>query len=267
MKPGGSAANTALILSNCNADVKLFSTIGKDSFAELLLSLLSDRSFHPHCVKALPGHTTGITVSLTYPDDRMYITQPGTITSAKIEDFQQGFFVENSHIHLTSYFLQSGIKSSIGKLLQKAKEMNMTTSLDPGNDPSRIWDIEELEPYYSYLDYFLPNSNEIMGITNTETVEHALASFSSRVPHVVVKCGANGALSRFRNEVRLHSAVPVTSVDTTCAGDCFNAGFLLQVSRGKGFPEAIDLGIRFGALAAATIGLPHKNIIEKEIQQ
>src|SRR3990172_1542506 len=111
---------------------------------------------------------TGITVSLTYPHDRMYVSHLGTVASTTLDDLPRGYLCPGAHLHLASYFLQKGLQPSVGRLLKEAKEIGMTTSLDPGGDPSRQWDASGLKESFRYLDWFLPNADEIRAITETK---------------------------------------------------------------------------------------------------
>jgi sugar/nucleoside kinase (ribokinase family) len=267
IKPGGSAANAAMVLAMCGTEPEFYSVLGDDVFSSLVISELHGSALSTGHIVRVPGHSTGITVSLSYPHDRMYITSPGTISTAVLEFFDKGYFEPNGHIHLTSYFLQSGLKPQVGEILEKAKEASMTTSLDPGNDPALLWDVTGLEPYYPCLDYFLPNADEMLGITGAESVEDALRLFSQKAECVIVKCGADGAIMRNNGSVGHFPAAPAEAVDTSCAGDCFDAGFLLYINRGSTIEMAVEMGNRFGALASASIGLPPWELLRKEIDR
>jgi sugar/nucleoside kinase (ribokinase family) len=75
----------------------------------------------------------------------------------------------------------------------------------------------------------------------------------------VVKAGADGAwLWRDGKAVRV-PAVPAAVIDTTCAGDCFDAGFLQALCRGLDPLQAVAAGNRFGALGASCLGLPSRH--------
>jgi sugar/nucleoside kinase (ribokinase family) len=76
------------------------------------------------------------------------------------------------------------------------------------------------------VDVFAPNEAEALQLTGSPTVEEALSRLAELTPLVVVKLGADGATSRNGEQVIRVPAMPVDAVDTTGAGDCFNAGFL-----------------------------------------
>ena len=77
------------------------------------------------------------------------------------------------------------------------------------------------------LDIFIPNAREALLITKAANVADALKHLTQLCKLVVIKDGANGAWIGDGENV-IH-APPVTVpqvIDTTGAGDCFNAGFL-----------------------------------------
>lgn len=256
MHAGGSAANTALMLASMDWPVKFFSRIGNDISGNKILEQLTSCGLEIDKISQSASDETGVTVSLTYPNDRMYITYPGTVASSKLVDFPEGYLSNGDHLHLTSYFLQKGLQPSVGELLKKAKACNMTTSMDPGGDPDQKWNMKDLEPYWQYLDWFMPNVEEIKGVCGTEDLDAAVNNFSSRVPGIIVKTGKDGAILRHQGNIESFSGNDIDVVDTTGAGDCFNAGFLYALLRNNSLREAVLAGIEYGEKAVSSHGLP-----------
>jgi sugar/nucleoside kinase (ribokinase family) len=165
-----------------------------------------------------------------------------------------------THLHLTSYFLQDSLRGEVGNILRRAKTAGMSTSLDPGGDTNGRWDISDLKEHLQFLDYFMPSRDEIRAMTGREGLHAALRAFPEEVQTIIVKAGDHGALTRYHGEIEEYPAIPVTVVDTTCAGDCFDAGFLFGLYRGESFKSAVQRGLQFGAQAVSTLGLPSKDI-------
>jgi sugar/nucleoside kinase (ribokinase family) len=90
----------------------------------------------------------------------------------------------------------------------------------------------------------MPNAREAKIIAERDTVEESLEELSRLVNMVVIKDGARGAWLAHRGQV-LHapsiSAGPV--LDTTGAGDCFNAGFLYGLISER---APLDACLRYG---------------------
>lgn len=259
MKLGGSAANVAAMLAMNGCPVRLFGCVGNDSNGRYLINSLEEFRIETNTICIADNETTGVTVSLTYPHERMYISHLGTVASTKLENLSDGYLRKGSHLHLTSYFLQKGLRASVGGLLKQAKEIGMTTSLDPGGDPSGEWDLSDLQGYLQYLDWFMPNADEMKGVANKRNIEDAVINFAREVTGLVVKMGPQGAITRYEGRVEHWPGLDVQAIDTTCAGDCFDAGFLYSLTGGNPLSEAVHRGNEYGAQAVLNVGLPpHK---------
>jgi len=97
-------------------------------------------------------------------------------------------------------------------------------------------------------DVFTPNAAEAMAFTRTDSPIEAARELAERVPLAVVKCGELGvvAIDSARGVLIAEPALPVTAVDTTGAGDTFDAGFIYATL--QGWPVADQLA--FGNLCA-----------------
>src|SRR5207247_124315 len=91
-------------------------------------------------------------------------------------------------------------------------------------------------------DVLLANETEATAMTGEAKVERALDRLAEHCDCVVIKRGGAGALGLAGGQVRAVPADPVEIVDTTGAGDCFNAGFLAGWLGGLGLEEALTLG-------------------------
>jgi len=262
MKPGGSAANVAMILALNGCPVSFYGEVGRDKAGEFVVEGLQSYGLSVENLVFSDAVSTGLTISLTYPEDRMYITHPGTVASFSTEHFRQNCMQNGVHFHLSSYFLMEGLRKGVGPLLRRAREAGMSTSLDPGGDPTGTWDLGGLDGCLQYLDYFMPSSDELLGIMGSRDLEEALVRFPDTVRCVVVKEGQNGAITRYGGRIERHPPVKVKVVDTTCAGDCFDAGFLYGLSRGEDVSRCVRWGNLFGAQAVSLVGLPDITIDE-----
>jgi sugar/nucleoside kinase (ribokinase family) len=104
------------------------------------------------------------------------------------------------------------------------------------------------------VDLFLPNAGEARRLTGADTTEAAADILAGFCPLVVIKQGACGALARTR-ELQIQSpALDVAVLDTTGAGDCFNAGFLYSHLRGDPLETSLRYGNICGGLSTTTHG-------------
>jgi sugar/nucleoside kinase (ribokinase family) len=166
------------------------------------------------------------------------------------------------HIHSGCYFLQDASRDRLPAFFAAARARGITTSFDTNWDPSGHWDGGVADMLRS-CDVFLPNEAEACRIARMVDVEDAARELA-RIgavdrpdggPVVAVKRGPRGALAA-GPDGRLVTvpALPVDPVDTTGAGDSFNAGFLRAWLDGGSLVDALRLGAVCGALSTLRAG-------------
>ena len=159
-------------------------------------------------------------------------------------------------MHVSSFYLQEALRPGVEKLFRDARAAGLTTSLDPGFDPSERWDPDLIETLRS-VDVFFPNEVELRGLTGSDDPEEAvrrLQKGSTRV-QVVAKLGARGAMAIDGGGRPVHVPAPrVDVVDTTGAGDSFDAGFLHAWLGGAELTDCLRLGAACGGLSTRGLG-------------
>lgn len=111
------------------------------------------------------------------------------------------------------------------------------------------------------VDIATPNETELAALTGmptattSEVVAAAEQLIARGVGEVVATVGAKGAIHVTASSSASHSALLVDAVDTTGAGDAFNAGLVVGLSRGMDLPAAIDLGCKAGAYCVTRLGV------------
>lgn len=103
-------------------------------------------------------------------------------------------------------------------------------------------------------DIFAPNRSEAQQLTGADSAEEALRRLMEFSPLVVIKCGADGALAGAGRQTWRTPALSVDVVDTTGAGDCFNAGFLAACMRGESIETCLRWGNIGGGLSTTRLG-------------
>jgi ribokinase len=137
--------------------------------------------------------------------------------------------------------------------LAQARAQGLTVSLDTGWDPGEKWN-GGLKETLVQTDVFLPNAEEAPAITSKANVKDALAALVEQVPVVAVKLGAAGAVARRGKEVVRAAPPPVQVVDTTGAGDSFDAGFVCGYLKGWSLERTLRLACACGSLATRQPG-------------
>jgi|SRR5690554_5766762 len=229
---GGSAGIVASGLARLGVHTSLLAVIGDDDFGRFTASALRSAGVRTGLVAVDRDQPTGISVHLSAPSDRAILTLPGTIPLLRGADVREAVHRLNpTHTHFASYFLQPELAGDLPDLLAWLRNRGITTSLDTNWDPQSRW--EGLDQVLPHLDYLLPNLEELRAIATAvsgrepDDDESAAATIAHFGPRVVVKAGASGGWSLGDDEeiVRM-PGLTVDVVDTTGAGDSFDAGYL-----------------------------------------
>ncbi|WP_246169277.1 carbohydrate kinase family protein [Actinotalea subterranea] len=250
---GGSASIAACGTARLGVPTTLVARVGEDAFGRFTLEALVDAGVQVGDVAVDPRTPTGFSVILSTPDDRAILTVPGTIPTLRAADVRAAavWGTGPAHVHVASYFLQPGLAAELPALLAELRSAGLTTSLDTNWDPTERWaGLAEVLPY---VDVLLPNTNELQAIAAALGAppgcsdEAAARHVAALGPRVVVKAGADGGWSVAPDGPVVHApGLTVDVVDTTGAGDSFDAGYLAAVAHG-----VVDEGRRLRWAAAA----------------
>jgi sugar/nucleoside kinase (ribokinase family) len=252
---GGSASITALAAARLGLRVALVAAIGADAAGNFMLGELARAGVDTGCMPVRAGLPTGMTVVLSRGDDRAILTAPGTIGALTHADLPADLLARTRHVHVSSYFLvEQSLGPGLATALAGARAAGATTSLDTNWDPAGIWGAEFFADVLAQTDLLLPNEAEAVRLAGAATLPDAVASLTKAGGRIVVKLGARGALYADGPRQYVATPPPMTPVDTTGAGDCFNAGLLTGLLRGLEPAKALALACATGALSTQGIG-------------
>ena len=262
---GSASAICAMGLARLGNTVSFLSRIGTDLWGDFCLEILERGGLDVSKVIRDPTLKTGVTVSISSSKDRALVTFLGAIADLHEQDVPDGVLKEFDHLHVSSYFLQQRLRPGCRKLFARAGRLGLTTSLDPGYDPSESWEIDLLQALEE-TDLFFPNEIEALAITRAQTPEQSLRLVANGRTVTVVKLGSQGCVAMREGQLLHLPAFPVETVDTTGAGDSFNAGFLHAWLRRLNLPDCLRFGAACGALSTlkpgGTGGQPDESELE-----
>jgi sugar/nucleoside kinase (ribokinase family) len=250
---GGSAAITAAGCARLGLKTALLTATGDDVFGAITRRWLEQRGVQLE----LPGEAgavpTGLSVILTPDDDdRAILTLPGTIPTLRPDDITDAHLAATRHLHVASLYLQPALAAGLAGVFARARELGVGTSLDTNWDPAEKW--ESIDGILAHTDVFLPNANELRAITGEPDLDTAAARLVAAGTTVVMKNGADGARAWSPDGSWSAPGLPVKVVDTTGAGDSFNAGFLAARLAGLPILEAIRWAAAAGSLSTRAAG-------------
>jgi len=253
---GGSAGIMAAAAARLGLRVALVGVVGDDVFGRFMLDELRRRDVDVRAVRVDRGRPTGATVILARPTDRAILTATGTIADLAAADIPNDLIARCRHLHVASYYLQPALWTGMADLVERARAAGVSVSVDPNWDPTERWDggLTDLLPR---IDLFMPNEAEALRISGRATVEDAARALgaSGPGPVVVVKRGGDGALC-VDGDGTLHktAAFPVEPVDTTGAGDAFDAGFVATWLGKRPIADCLAFAAVCGALSTRSMG-------------
>ncbi len=267
---GSSSAITAHNLSAVGSKVGFIGKAGKDNFGDFMITQLNDGGVDTSGIIRESSLKTGATIVLANPPKKALLTYMGAMTAMTIDDIDWDYLAQAHHLHLGCYYLQTGLLPDVPKLFARAKELNLTTSLDTNWDPSEKWD-EKIYQVLEHTDIFLPNDDETVRIAHAVSLEEAIGKLKKMVKVLVVKKGKEGASICVEDRMYNEDGFKVEAVETTGAGDSFNAGFLHKFLEGADWPECLRFGNACGALAVTAMGgtgaFQDKALVQKKINQ
>ena len=230
--------------------------VGDDDFGAFCTGELRRMGVNTEHVTRLPGVKTGVTLSFSTPADRGLLTYAGSIPLLTPEHIPDTLLRQARHLHFGSYYLQDGMRAHWLELFARLRADGTSTSFDTGWDVANRWDRDGIGALLAETDLFIPSEDELLHIFPADRVASVLESELPPVAGMVaVKQGSRGASLR-RPDGSVISAGPyaVTPVDTTGAGDCFNAGIIYGYLLGRRGEELLRFANACGALSTLGLG-------------
>jgi sugar/nucleoside kinase (ribokinase family) len=250
---GSSSAIFASNIARLGMRVGFMGKAGQDNFGDFIVQCLqSNHVDTSHIIRSSEGRT-GICVCMSFPENYAMVSFPGIRETFTVDEVDFDYVKQARHMHLSSYYIQPGMRPGCPRLFRWARENGLTTSFDPDTDPAGLWGPEILD-VLANVDVFLPNEREALSISGAPDVESAIAKLTQYVKVLVIKRGAKGVLAVAGGR-RLEAApFRMQVVDTTGAGDSFNAGFLYRYLNGASLEECLLWGNACGGLSTTRMG-------------
>jgi sugar/nucleoside kinase (ribokinase family) len=254
---GGSGAIMACGAARLGLPTALVGLVGPDQFGEFMLRAVSERGVDVTGVTVDPDVRTGLTVVLARPDDRAILTFPGAIGAMTADRVDAVLLARARHVHVASFFLQTGLAPGLARVLADARAQGATTSVDPNWDPTEDWN-GGLRALLPLVDVLLPNAVEACRLAGVDDALIAAARLAELGPLVAVKLGAEGAVAAPAGGGDLVRALPpqrlVDAVDAVGAGDAFDAGLLWSLLDGRPLDDALAFACACGTLSMRASG-------------
>ncbi|NTU65598.1 MAG: carbohydrate kinase family protein [Chloroflexi bacterium] len=249
---GSSSAIFACGAARLGLRVAFIGKAGDDEFGRFMLRELDQRHVDTQAIVIDPHIPTGLSVILSRPSDRAILTHLGSIAALRFDEIDLTLLSRARHLHLGSYFLLDTLRPDVPRLFDEAKARGLSISMDTNYDPTAQW-TGGLRETLQRVDVFLPNETELLAITQEDSIEAGLDRVAE-IPTVAVKLGARGAMARRGSQIVHAASLPVKVVDTTGAGDSFDAGFVYAYLAGQDLAQALRFACVCGSLSTRAAG-------------
>lgn len=256
LRPGGSAANSALATAYIGSDCSLISLFGGDHFGRWLAGCFEDSNNHLASCDA----ATTMSVCLTHScSERTIFTTRGHLEEMTLEHALLPLEPAKNPgdtVLLTGVYLLPGLRQDYETLLMRIREAGYEIAIDTGWPTGGWCDDTRAEAlaWLPHCSHLLVNESEALGLADTKDLAAAAEMIRMHMPEksrLVVKRGSRGAAGVNEKGTIQVSTEPVQVRDSIGAGDTFNAGYLDAWLRGADLGSALEAGC---ILASTVIG-------------
>jgi len=252
----GTAAGTAVDLAKLGARVISMGAIGDDGTGAMLMSLLDRHGVDTTHLARVPGVPTSATMLPIRPNgERPALHLPGATPHLRPGDVDTSLVAAADVLHVGAPDVLGRFAGApLAAVLAAARAGATLVTMDllrPGSPEV----LDRLAPLLPSVDYFLPNSAQLLAITAAADLDAAIKTvLDTGARAVAVTMGADGSrIVAGGTDTRI-PALPVPVVDTTGCGDAYSAGFITGLCHGWDPVAAGWLGTAAAALVAQGLG-------------
>ena len=265
MNPGGKGANQAVSIARLGGQVTFICKTGNDIFGNQSKHLFDEEGIDTSYLFTDSEHPSGVAlITVDSQAENCIVVASGANAELSPADLSTARkAMEKADIILMQLEIPIDTVKYVSNI---AKELNKKVILNPA--PAQALDDELLQSLY----LITPNETEaemISGIIITDSdslYACAQAIRDKGVQSVIITLGSNGAFLYNENFCGYIPTFEVNAVDTTAAGDVFNAALTVAVSEGCDLPEAVRFANKAAAISVTRFGAqssaPYRNEVD-----
>jgi len=233
-EPGGKGYNQAVALGKLGADVSFITALGNDYYRNECIKVLKEHNVKEYIVdKNVPSSYAVIIVDKEANNN--VIVYPGASNEITFEDILvYKNIIDNADIVLIQNEYPQEVTMQI---INYCYEQNKQIIFNPA--PKCSLDNDVLKK----VSILTPNEFELTGLKDINDL------------NVICTIGSKGVKHLFRGNETIYNAYKVKAIDTTGAGDIFNAGLCYMLACGETIDEAIKFAIASSGYAVQYPGV------------
>jgi ribokinase len=252
--PGGKGSNQSVAAGRLGGDVTFITRLGRDPFADMARTTWNASGVKSAIIETPESYTGAayIFVEETTGENAIIVC-PGAASLISVADIDANAeLLRSAGIFVTQ--LEQPIDAAM-RALTIARTAGVTTILNPAPATSLPAEI------YRLCDYLTPNETEVSELTGikVDTVDDARSAagrlIEMGVGTAVITLGDKGALLHScKHSVHISAVHAGDVVETAGAGDAFNGGLAVALSRGIAQPEAVQFACAVAGISVTRAG-------------
>lgn len=253
---GGKGANQAVAAARLGALVQFIGAVGNDPIGQEMKNAFAQEGIDTSAIMTISDQPTGLAMIQVSDEGENSIVISAGANSALTPDLvaQHQSIIEQADTLLVQ--LESPLQA-VESAINIAKSAGKTVVLNPA--PAQTLP----ESLLRQVDMITPNETEAEILTGVKVCDERTACQAASYFHqlgieqVLITLGAKGVYVSEKNhpqQAKIISGFRVNAVDTTAAGDTFNAGLVSALLDEKPLAEAIRFAHAAAALSVTRMG-------------
>ncbi|MGE7906337.1 ribokinase [Peribacillus sp. NPDC094092] len=241
--PGGKGANQAVAAARLGAEVSMVGCVGDDVYGEIILENLKKNHVNTQYVEPVTGSASGTAhITLSEGDNSIIVVKGANdfITPEYVQKAKK--VIEESDIVMVQ---QEIPEETVEYLAEMCSTLQKRLLLNPA--PAR----KLSDAVIQQASFLTPNEHEFEILFNGRDRTKVLTEYPNKL---FITEGKNGVRYFDGNEEKVVPSFEVEAVDTTGAGDTFNAAFAVAVAEGKSFDECLLFANRAASISVTKLG-------------
>lgn len=254
--PGGKGANQAVAAARLGADVSMIGCVGEDHYGKAILENFKSNGVSVENVKPVTESDSGTAHIILAEGDNSIVVVKGAndyITPDYVEKAKEK--IKEADIVLIQQEIPEETVEYVAHLCQ---ELKVPLLLNPA--PARPLKAEVIEQ----VSYITPNEHEAELLFEGKEKEEVLKQYPNKL---FITEGKQGVRYFNGEKEVLVPSYRVETIDTTGAGDTFNAALAVALAEGMGFEKGIQFANRAASLSVTKFGAQGGMPTRKEVEE